>query len=71
MAKIFEKLIFGGLHEKHAVSDGLRCIASAQTAQKTLLRTVVPLLRVTQPLSSSHYASGSIVLLLSKYTNII
>jgi hypothetical protein len=24
MAKIFEKLIFGGLHEKHAVQRGIR-----------------------------------------------
>jgi hypothetical protein len=29
MAKNFEKLIFGGLHEKHAVQRGIWCTNSA------------------------------------------
>jgi hypothetical protein len=50
MAKNFEKLIFGGLHEKHAVQRGIwvaavsRYIDSAQTAQRTQFFCTVPAL---------------------------
>jgi hypothetical protein len=50
---------------------GPRYIASTRTAQKTPLRTVTPVLRVTQPLPSSGCFSVSTVLVLSKYAAVI
>jgi hypothetical protein len=51
-----------------AVSLGY--MASAWTPQKTSLRTVTPLLLVTQPLPSNGCFSGCTVLALSKYATI-
>jgi hypothetical protein len=60
MAKNFEKLIFGGLHEKHAVQRGIwtgtglcfftHYVTSTPTVERTPRPTVLPLQRVC-PLS--------------------
>jgi hypothetical protein len=47
-----------------------RYIVLVRTAQTTLLLTVTPLLRVTQPLPSNSCFSGSTVLALSKYATL-
>jgi hypothetical protein len=53
------------------MTAGPRFMASAQTAQKTPITTVTPLLRVTQPLPSNGSFSGSTVLALNKYATVL
>jgi hypothetical protein len=53
------------------MTAGPRYIESTRTAEKTPLPTVTPLLRVTHPLPSNGYLSGSTILALSKYATII
>jgi hypothetical protein len=52
------------------MAAGPRYIASARIAQKTLLPTDAPLLRVTQPLPNNGRFSGSTILALSLYATI-
>jgi hypothetical protein len=52
------------------MAAGSHYIASAQTAQKTPLIRVTPLLHITQPLPSNYCFPGSTVLALSKYATL-
>jgi hypothetical protein len=53
------------------MAAGPHYMASAWTAQKTLLPTVTPLLRVTHLLPINGCFSGSAVLVLSKYATVL
>jgi hypothetical protein len=48
----------------------LRYKASARTAQETPIRTITPLLRVTDPLPNNGCFSGCTVLALNKYATV-
>jgi hypothetical protein len=65
-------LLHKGSASNHSpvLAAGPRYIDSTRTAQKTFLPTVIQLLRVTQPLPSNDYFSGSIILV-SKYATIL
>jgi hypothetical protein len=53
------------------MAAGPRYVASVRTVQKTPLRTLNPLLHITQPLPSNGCFSGSTVLGLSTYATIL
>jgi hypothetical protein len=51
MAKNFENLILGGLHEKHAVQRGI-WLFIARTIQNTQIQSVPHRKQITYPLQS-------------------